>query len=115
MTARNCYQVQESRGGKHTECDGTFISAEGTSVDYHASIVWNDGKPGDQRTLQTFVLGGYQGREVSNVFITSGLTAAFAAAFVSCVFVASTARSKRRWLQRTPFRFQQWYMREWGT
>jgi hypothetical protein len=113
MTARKCYQVQESRGGTHTDCDGTFTSADGTLVDPHASIVWDDGKPGEQRTVQKFVLGGYQGREMSEVLLTSSLTAALAAAFVGCVCAASTARAKRRWLQRTPFRCQQWYLREW--
>ncbi|WP_406397522.1 hypothetical protein OH805_01470 [Streptomyces sp. NBC_00879] len=113
MTARECHEEKETKGGTHLSCSGAFVSDDERIVDPDAGLIWDGGSPGDRKRVRTLALGGYQEQGPWDALMLLGLTSGVGLGAVICSFVALPAGARDRLAARLPRRTHNWYVREW--
>lgn len=104
LTARECHQKSNGKGGHSTVCSGVFVSDDGHSTDPRASMVWHGGEAGDTVRVRTVAPGGYQQQGADEVGLLVTLTGILALAGTVCAFTGLSRTGQDRLASHLPDR-----------
>ncbi|PJE98141.1 hypothetical protein CUT44_08805 [Streptomyces carminius] len=104
LTAQECRQESNGKGGHSTVCSGVFVSDDGRSTDPQASMVWHGGEAGDSVRVRTVAPDGYQQQGADEVGLLVTLTGIFTLAGTVCGFTGLSRTGQDRLASHLPDR-----------